>query len=206
SSKVRTTSPGARKSRLPCGSPNHGPPVVSTSAVRETPREFAGHASSALSSEVPARVAPATQRQIASVILMISPKRRARSLAGHHPHRPSPMILQKSTIWPAARPARCRCATTWGSPEALRRHFWTTRSVPAGVGNSRTDVPALRLATAVVRSLRLVEIGIGGAQRRHGPHLGPPVASRLGFCQHLEPRGIAARADGLCGAGGCRRR
>src|SRR6476660_6391395 len=47
SSNVKTTSPGARKSLSPCGLPNHGPPVVSISAVRETPRAFGEHAFSA---------------------------------------------------------------------------------------------------------------------------------------------------------------
>src|SRR5262245_20395760 len=37
SSNVDTTSPGARKSGLPCGAPNHGPPLVSIAIVRETP-------------------------------------------------------------------------------------------------------------------------------------------------------------------------
>src|SRR5262249_61575854 len=38
SSKVKTTSPGARKLGSPSGVPNQGPPVVSTSIVLETPR------------------------------------------------------------------------------------------------------------------------------------------------------------------------
>src|SRR5438477_2915511 len=54
SSNVNTTSPGARKSLSPRGVPNHGPPVVSISTVRETPSVFGAHAFSAAAADVSA--------------------------------------------------------------------------------------------------------------------------------------------------------
>src|SRR5216117_1641382 len=69
------------------------------------------------------------------------------------------------------------------------------RLIPTRMRYGSAHMAAVLLVAAVVRRQSLIEVGIGRSQRWHGPHLGAPVAARLGFRQHLEARGIAACGD-----------